>query len=46
MISLFGGGGGAGGHARTGHGEGTRAWCSLCEATAHLRYGRVRPHLY
>jgi hypothetical protein len=26
--------------------ERTRAWCSLRETTAHLGYGRVRPHLY
>jgi hypothetical protein len=26
--------------------ERTRAWCSLRETTEHLRYGRVRPHLY
>lgn len=26
--------------------ERTRDWCALREATVHLRFGRVRPHLY
>jgi hypothetical protein len=26
--------------------ERTQAWCTLRETTAHLGYGRVRPHLY